>query len=187
MNKLSVDVYESYNLKSLLILTAPQQQHQQQGANQQPGQSIPQTQHPQTPLENNQQQQQQELPEILNSVVNSGYGKNFPVAVHNGRQNSLPSNIPSHNVQSHVYQQPPPAPQTQPQFNQFIPHAAAGPVTSGGNYYVMSHIPNALYFSNFTANVNVHGYTQTMQQPYMSANAQTFVPAENHQSQVEQV
>lgn len=84
------------------------------------------------------------------------------------------SNIPSHNVQSHIY------PQSQPQFvSNYLPHM--GP--AGNFYHLAPHIPS-VYFSNFTANVNVHGYTQSMQPPYLPAN---FVPADNHQTSVEQV
>lgn len=81
------------------------------------------------------------------------------------------SNIPSHNVQSHIY------PQSQPQFvPNYLPHM--GP--AGNFYHIAPHIPS-LYFSNFTANVNVHGYTQTtMPSPYLPAN---FVPADSHQSE----
>lgn len=86
------------------------------------------------------------------------------------------SNIPSHNVQSHIY------PQSQPQFvSSYVPHM--GPA---GNFYHVAapHLTPSVYFGNFTASVNVHGYTQAMQQPYMQAN---FVPTDNHPSGVEQV
>lgn len=84
------------------------------------------------------------------------------------------SNIPSHNVQSHIY------PQSQPQFMQnYLPHM--GP--AGNFYHLTPYIPS-VHFSHFTANVNVHGYTQAMQPPsFLPAN---YIP-DNHQSGVEQV
>lgn len=83
------------------------------------------------------------------------------------------SNIPSHNVQSHIYQQ------SQPQFvSGYLPHM--GP---GGNFYQLATSP--MYFGNFSASVNVHGaYTQTAMQPQQYI--QSFVPTDNHQSSVEQ-
>lgn len=45
----------------------------------------------------------------------------------------------------------------------------------------MPHVPS-VYFSNYT-NVNVHGYSQTMQQYLPNA----FVPTDNHQNSIEQV
>lgn len=96
------------------------------------------------------------------------------------------NNIPSHSIQSHVYQQSQMQPQQQtiglPQ--NYIPHG--GSVSAGGNlYHVLPHMPS-LYFSNFTANVNVHGYQQSMQSPYLAGNAQQYIPSDG-QPNAEQV
>lgn len=49
------------------------------------------------------------------------------------------------------------------------------------------HVMPSLYFSNFTANVNVHGYTQAMQPSYVHPNSQAYVPTDGQQNAVEQV
>lgn len=49
------------------------------------------------------------------------------------------------------------------------------------------HVLPSLYFSNFTANVNVHGYTQAMQPSYHHQNSQTYMPTDGQQNAVEQV
>lgn len=82
------------------------------------------------------------------------------------------SNIPSHNIQSHIYQP------SQPFVQNYVPH-----MSPSGNLFQVPHYPG-VYFSNFTASVNVHGYTQTVQPQYMPPN---FVQNDNHQSSVDQV
>lgn len=134
--------------------------------------------------QNQPQSIQQPLPPQPNHPTNNCKNSTASIIIHTGIfANRFPfsndisiaaSNIPSHNVQSHIY------PQSQPHFvPNYLPHV--GP--TGNFYHIAPQIPS-LYFSNFTANVNVHGYTQTMQQPYLPAN---FVPADSHQSSVDQV
>lgn len=145
---------------------SPIQQPQQQQATQQPTQSQQSPQQQNTQSVNNQQHQQ-------SNQVQSQPQQN--------------TNIPSHSIQSHVYQQ---QPMQQPQGALALPQnymQHGGPVVSGSNlYHVLPHMPN-LYFSNFTANVNVHGYTQAMQTPYIGANAQSYMSADSHSNSVEQV
>ena len=90
------------------------------------------------------------------------------------------NNIPSHAIQTHVYQQhqqPIAIPQN------YIPHSSQ---LAGGQMYQMVPgvgVPN-VYFSNFTANVNVH---HGMQPSYISPNAAPFIPADSQPNAVEQV
>lgn len=95
------------------------------------------------------------------------------------QQNHPTSNIPSHHIQSHLYQQSQIA---QPHFVSANYIQPSGP---GSFYQLMPQlsnvpgVPGGVYFSNFTANVNVSGYTSPMQTPFLPANA--YVQADNHQ------
>lgn len=100
-------------------------------------------------------------------------------------QHQNTNNIPSHNLQTQMYQ--PTQPLSIPP--NYLPHGAQ--MSGGGQMYQMVQgMPN-VFFSNFTANVNVHGYTHAMQPSYshshISPNAQPFIPAEQQQNQIEQV
>ncbi|XP_055324192.1 putative mediator of RNA polymerase II transcription subunit 26 isoform X3 [Sitodiplosis mosellana] len=180
MPKMSPHVNSQEDLTSQQAQSTPNQQVQQQQQQQQqqtqlpvqsgnnqsiPSQSAqqpqqhtqptPHSQNQNQPIQQQQQQQQQPLPPQPNHPTNNSA-----------------SNIPSHNVQSHIY------PQSQQSFvPNYLPHM--GQVSAGNFYHLTPHIPS-VYFSNFTANVNVHGYTQTMQPPYIPAN---YVPNDNHQSE----
>lgn len=87
----------------------------------------------------------------------------------------------SSSQQSHQHQQ---LQQQHPQWQmEYAPaHMEAG-VPHPHGYHVLP----SLYFSNFTANVNVHGYTQAMQPSYLHQNSQTYMPADSQQNSVEQV
>lgn len=103
-----------------------------------------------------------------------------PSAQHQNHQSNANS-IPQHNIQSQVYQQPPQPLSIPPNYLQHGNQMSG----AGHMYQMMQGVPN-VYFSNFTANVNVHGYTQAMQPSYISANAHPFIPADQ-QNQIEQV
>ncbi|XP_031631021.1 ubiquitin carboxyl-terminal hydrolase 10-A isoform X4 [Contarinia nasturtii] len=161
-------------------LTSPQQQQQQQQqAQNTPNQQV-QQQQTQLPVQsgNNQstpsqsaQQPQNTQPTPHSQNQTQPIQQTLPPQSNHPTNNSA-SNIPSHNVQSHIY------PQSQPQFMQnYLPHV--GP--AGNLYHFTPYIPS-VHFSHFTANVNVHGYTQAMQPPFLPAN---YIP-DNHQSGVEQ-
>lgn len=87
---------------------------------------------------------------------------------HHGQQ-ANGNNIPPHSLQAQVYQQHPQQPLAI--HTNYLQHGG------GHGHGPMYAIPN-LIFSNFTANVNVQGYTHAMQPSYISPNAQPFVPAD---------
>lgn len=103
--------------------------------------------------------------------------------------------IPSHNLQTQMYQ--PPQPLNIPP--NYLPHGAQMSAGGGQMYQMVQGVQGvpgvqgmpSVYFSNFTANVNVHGYTHAMQPSYshshISPNAQPFIPADQQQNQIEQV
>lgn len=154
----------------------PSQQHQQQQSHQAVGHgqaatppivAVPQNQ--QSPQVQSSQQQSQPHPQQPSS---------------NPAHPNHPNNIPSQNIQPHGYHQiqnPHQQPVAMPP--NFMQHG--GPVTSAAGYHMIPPVPN-LYFSNFTANVNVHGYSHSMQPPYMQANSQSYVPGDGQSNAVEQ-
>lgn len=103
----------------------------------------------------------------------AGHGLSVPQ--HQGHPTNS-NNIPAHNIQTQPYHNQPPPMAVPPNY---IPGA-------GGNqmYQVVQGLPN-LFYSNFAANVNVHGYTHSMQPPYLPP-ATAFV-AQEQQNQIEQV
>lgn len=90
------------------------------------------------------------------------------------------NNIPAHNVQTQVYQH---QPQTMAVPPNFLPHGSVSGAAGGNQMY---QVMPSVYYSNFTANVNVHGYTHAMQPSYLSPNAAPFI-AQDQQNQIEQV
>lgn len=97
------------------------------------------------------------------------------------------SGIHHHQQQQHQQQQSAPqSHQTQMQPHWQMEYAPAH-MEPGMQHPHGYHVLPSLYFSNFTANVNVHGYTQAMQPSYLHQNSQPYMPTDGQQNAVEQV